>query len=192
MLNMMQSVGIVLGTSMFIAFFRETEVWKLITFSLIAQILEAILQYANVQRWNLAWNIPDFHFNIGLFLIGKATLISFSVLPMTVMLMNTVPKNIEASMFAVITATITFSTDWAGDLVGAIYCDYFGITSKDLSKFGSIIGLKIFVVIACILLIKKLLPTNEEIKALGRRLNEIEDEDEDKISQVASSGSNAN
>jgi hypothetical protein len=191
-LNMMQSVGIVLGTAMFIAFFKETEVWKLITFSFIAQIIEAILQYANVQRWNLAWNIPDFHFNIGLFMVGRATMISFSVLPMTVMLMNTVPKNIEASMFAVITAAITFSTDWAGDLVGAVYCDFFGITNKDLSKFGHIIRLKIFVVIACIFLISKLLPSNEEIKALGRRLNDSEDEDDDKISQIASGGSNAN
>ena len=68
---------------------------------------------------------------------------------MTIMLMHTVPKNIEASMFAVITASITFSTEWAGDLVGAFYCDFFGITNKDLSKFSEIIKLKIIVIIAC-------------------------------------------
>ena len=35
-LNMGQSVGILLGTTMFIVFFRETEVWKLILASLLA------------------------------------------------------------------------------------------------------------------------------------------------------------
>lgn len=74
-------------------------------------------------RYNtLYWGISDLHLNAFLMLIGKATLICLQVLPMTVMLMYIVPKNIEASCFATITAILTFSTDWAGDVVGAFIC----------------------------------------------------------------------
>jgi len=33
---------------------------------------------------------------------------------MTVMMMNIIPANIEASMFAFITAILSFSDDWGG------------------------------------------------------------------------------
>ena len=70
----------------------------------------------------LYWGISDLYLNAFLMLIGKAVLICLQVLPMTVMLMYIVPANIEASCFAVITAILTFSTDWAGDVVGAFIC----------------------------------------------------------------------
>ena len=57
------------------------------------------------------------------------------VLPMTVMMMHVIPRNIEASMFSLIAAAITLSTDWAGDVVGAMYCGFFGVTAEDLSNF---------------------------------------------------------
>ena len=90
--------------------------------------------YANVRRWNVDyWGIPDFPFNIFLNFTGRATLIAFMVVPMTILMMNVIPRNIEASMFATITATLTFSTDWAGAMIGGIYCDFFGVTAEDLS-----------------------------------------------------------
>ena len=104
-------------------------------------------------------------------------MVSLAVLPMTVMMMHVVPKNIEASMFSVITAAITFSTDWAGDLVGAIYCEFFGITGEDLSNFHRIMVVKIFMIVVSITLIHALLPSNETIKALGRRLTNLDNEE---------------
>ena len=47
-------------------------------------------------------------------LISKGTQTSLSVVPMTVMMMNIIPDNIEASMFAFITAILSFSDDWGG------------------------------------------------------------------------------
>lgn len=47
-------------------------------------------------------------------LLGKGTYTSLSVVPMTVMMMNVIPANIEASMFAFIAAILSFSDDWGG------------------------------------------------------------------------------
>ena len=114
---------------------KNYEVWKLILASLVFNFIETLLQYANIKRLNLAWGISDLYLNIFLMMIGKATMISLSVLPMTVMMMCVIPKNIEASMFAIVTAAITFSTDWAGDMVGAAVCWFYGITSETMDNF---------------------------------------------------------
>ena len=145
---------------MFINFFKETEVWKLILSSLVFQLVDAIIQYCNIRRYNLQWGIGDYEFNMVLAITGKAALISLNVLPMTILMMYIVPKNIEASMFAMITAILTLSTDWAGDLVGAFYCDALGVTSKDLSNFHQIAFIKIFAVLVCIIFAQYMLPTN--------------------------------
>ena len=88
-------------------------------YSLLSQIVSTLLLYMNVRRWNLAF-VDDFFFSVIIMVMGKATMVCFSVLPMTIMLMQIVPKNIEASMFALITAVLTFSTEWGGDMSGAI------------------------------------------------------------------------
>ena len=101
--------------------------------------------------------------------IGKATLISFQVLPMTVMLMSIVPKNIEASCFAVISALLTFSTDWAGSMIGAFICQSFNITVKDMSNYHLVIILKMaMILLACLL--TEILPTNTEIEAIRNQM----------------------
>ena len=128
-LNMCQSTGIIIGIVLFVVKLKHCEVWKLILAELVFNFLESLLQYANIRRMNLLWGISDFHFNMFLMMIGKATMICLSVLPMTVLMINCIPKNIEASMFAIVTATITFSTDWCGDIVGGLICSFFGITT---------------------------------------------------------------
>jgi len=143
-------VGIVIGTLLFINCFRKSEVWKLIFTSLICQMLNAVFQYCNIRRYNIKWGIPDFEYNLVLNLTGKAALISLSILPMTILMMYVVPKNIEASMFSIITAILTLSTYWAGDMMGAFYCDLFGVTAKNLTNFHKIIIVKICLVTLCI------------------------------------------
>lgn len=113
-------------------------------------------------RYNTLWGISDLHLNAFLMLIGKATLICLQVLPMTVMLMYIVPKNIEASCFATITAILTFSTDWAGDVVGAFICQSYNISLKDMTNYSQVIILKMGLIsIACLMI--GLLPTNTEV-----------------------------
>jgi len=108
-------------------------------------------------------------------LIGKAVLICLQVLPMTVMLMYIVPANIEASCFAVITAILTFSTDWAGDVVGAFICESFNISVKDMSNYSQVIILKMGLIsIACLMI--GLLPTNAEVQEIGAKMNDLQNE----------------
>ena len=106
-------------------------------------------------------------------LIGKATLVCLGVLPMTIVMMYVVPKNIEASCFAIITGILTFSTDCAGDIVGAFFCDAFGITVKDMTNYHKVVVLKMILILICMPLIQ-ILPSNAEIYLLGEKLNILE------------------
>jgi len=85
------------------------------------------------------------------------------VVPMTVLMMNIIPENIEASMFAVITATLTFSTDWAGDMIGGMYCDFFGVTTENLDNFHKVVITKAISIFIGIFLCYVLVPRNEEV-----------------------------
>ena len=124
------------GVVAYINFFKKTEVWKLVLASLVFQFFESALLYCNIKRYNVVyWGISDLPLNMFSNLIGKATLICLGILPMTIMLMQVVPKNIEASCFAVITGILTLSTECSADIVGALFCDAFGITVKDMTNY---------------------------------------------------------
>ena len=86
-------------------------------------------------------------------LLGKGTQTSLSVVPMTVMMMNVIPANIEASMFAFITAILTFSTDWGGNFVGGIVCKIFEIENNKMKNFGDALILKDILLLFAILLV---------------------------------------
>ena len=91
---------------------------------------------------------------------------------MTVMMMNVIPANIEASMFAFITAILTFSTDWGGNFVGGIICSIFQIENRNMHNFGNALLLKNFLLFISICL-TPLIPSNESIKDLGNKLNDV-------------------
>lgn len=158
-LNMCQSIGLAIGIMIYLFWLKTTEVSKVITISLVCNVFMTLLQLANFYRLNLKIGINDFYFNLFLMLFGRATTISLSVLPMTIMMMYVIPKNIEASMFSLITGTLTFSTDWGGDMIGAFLCSYFGITDDNMSKFDQVLLIKVVCVFVCILLVR-ILPTN--------------------------------
>lgn len=94
---------------------------------------------------------------------------------MTVMMMKVIPANIEASMFAFITAILTFSTDWGGQFVGGCICSLFKITNDDMSNFGNAILVKNVLLLVAISLIS-ILPSNSAIEECGARMNEVESE----------------
>ena len=121
--------------------------------------------------------MSDFATNALLMLLGKATTTSMSVLPMTILMMEVVPKNIEASMFALITAIITVSTDCLGNIVGGLVCDVFGITQDDMSHFGAAVLYKQVAIVAAMLLVS-ILPTRKEVQDLVERMDSS-DKDED-------------
>ena len=106
-------------------------------------------------------------------IFGKATTTSMSVLPMTILMMEVVPKNIEASMFALITAIITVSTDCFGDIVGGFVCNLYGITENNMSNYGSAVIFKLGMIVISMLLIK-ILPTKQEVRDLVERMDKKE------------------
>jgi hypothetical protein len=168
---MFQSVGIILGIILFSTKLSHIEVWKLMLASLFFNAIQSYLQYANIMRFNITWGISDFQINTILMLLGKATTTSFSVLPMTIMMMEVVPKNIEASMFAFIGAIIAVSTDCLGEVVGSLVLDVFQITTKDMHNFGDAIKFKILMIFLSMLLVN-IIPLKSEIEELNRRMNQ--------------------
>jgi hypothetical protein len=115
-------------------FLQSFNVSSLICASYVMQFFCSGVNLANINRVNLRYGISDFHLNIVNMLLQKAVLTSLCVLPMTIMMMHVIPKNIEASMFAVISATINYSMEWGGDITGAFVCHYLGITTGHKSN----------------------------------------------------------
>ena len=109
---------------------------------------------------------------------------------MTVMMMKVIPANIEASMFAFITAILTFSSDWGGQFVGGCICSLLNITNEDMSNFGSAILIKNALLLVAISLIS-ILPNNSEIEKCGARLNEVESDKSSSANEKAD-GINSN
>ena len=87
-------------------------------------------------------------------------------------------------MFATITATLTFSTDWAGDMIGGIYCDYFGVTTEDLSQFHMVILTKCGTIAIGVILCCLLVPSNQDVEDLRRQLK-ISDENEEESDNLS-------
>jgi len=96
---------------------------------------------------------------------------------MTVQMMYVIPRNIEASMFAIVTACLTFSSDWGGDMLGAGLCQWFGITAKDMGNLPQVILLKALLLVLAVAFVG-ILPTDRALRELGLQLNRMEDDDD--------------
>ena len=97
--------------------------------------------------------------NIVMMLFGRAALTSLCVMPMMIQMMQVIPKNIEASMFAVISACIGFSVEWGGDLTGGFVCDYYSVHENDLANLDKAVIFKMITLLLCIGMIR-ILPLN--------------------------------
>ena len=125
-------IGTALGTVAYLKFLRNVEVWKLIVFSLILRGVITMVQIANVERINLVYGVNDFYTTVFTMMIERASTLCLCTLPMTVMLTYVIPKNVEAAMFAMVTACLEFSTMWGSDMMGGLLCKLFNITYKNL------------------------------------------------------------
>lgn len=110
-------------------FLQEIEVRNLICFAFGMILTETVLVLSSFYRLNTLIGVSDFNFFMIIYIFGKANLISLVILPMSAMMMQVIPKSIEASMFAVVSAALSISIDWGGDIMGAIVCSFFNITS---------------------------------------------------------------
>jgi hypothetical protein len=106
LLSILNFVGIVVGTIIYLKFLRKVEVWKLIFTSLVIRVILTVATLINVLRINLRWGITDMQYNMVIIFFNHANVVCLAVLPMTVLMTYVIPKNIEASMFALLTAAL--------------------------------------------------------------------------------------
>jgi hypothetical protein len=123
------------------------------------QLVSSLATLANVYRVNLRWGISDFELNLAVMFLNKAVLTSLCILPITIAMMQVIPKNIEASMFAVVSATINFSMEWGGDISGAFVSHQYGITTHNKSNLHKAIEFKMQM-LALIVMLTQILPKN--------------------------------
>ena len=131
MLSIVPYVGLIVGTFLYLNVLRKIEVWKLILASLLLQMVITGLQITNVLRLNLKIGFNDFYYNLIIMALNKASMECLCVLPMTILLTYISPRNIEASMFSLVTACLYFSSDWGSNLIGGMLCHFYGVNSKD-------------------------------------------------------------
>ena len=106
LLSILNYVGIVIGTIIYLQLLRQVEVWKLIFASLVIRVVITVATLVNVLRINLRWGITDMQVNMVLIFFNHANVVCLAILPMTVLMTYIIPKNIEASMFALLTAAL--------------------------------------------------------------------------------------
>lgn len=160
-----------MGTIIFINLLMKYSAWKLIAISLILQAVHTCILYANVERWTVAWGLTDWTVNLTLMLFNQSVFICLAVLPMTIKMMYVIPQNIEASMFAIITACLTFSSDWGGDMLGAALCQSLNITSEDMSQYSQAIQVKLILLLVTFILVF-ILPSDEDLLELSKKFNQ--------------------
>jgi hypothetical protein len=148
-------IGIALGTMVYLKYLKNIEVWKLIVISLLLRAVVTVAQIANVKRLNLVYGISDFYTNLFTMFFDRASILCLCTLPMTVMLTYVIPKYVEATMFAIITACLEFSTAWGSDITGGILCKIYQIDYDNLKdRYEQVLVLKIPLIFFMLLMIR--------------------------------------
>ena len=91
---------------------------------------------------------------------------SFKIIPTAVILMNLVPKNIEASMYAILIGLISGAKFLPGTFVNEIYFDLFDIKVSNMENFHLIVILKVIILLILISFIGVLIPSNQRLNKL--------------------------
>ena len=87
-------------------------------------------------------------------LLSKANVLCLGVLPMTVLISYVIPKNIESSMFAMISAGIQFSSAWGSEMIGSIICSLYGMNTEDLGqKYSQVLIVKLPLIMTMMMMI---------------------------------------
>lgn len=171
-LNICQSVAIFSGITIYYFFMTGFELRTMALISFILQLLGDTCNLANVLRWNQNLGISDFAINVIMMFLGKSMMTAFCVLPAMIKMMTVCPKNIEASMFAVISSILSMSTDWSADFVGGVILSVYGVDDEHLDNFHYAIITAICTSLVTISLIS-ILPTNQEITDLTIKMNRV-------------------
>ncbi|KAI8899425.1 BT1 family-domain-containing protein [Globomyces pollinis-pini] len=152
------------------------------------------MDYALVQRWNVAIGIPDVPF---LFFSGAISEVidRLNTMPFLVMAGQLCPQNMEATFFAALMSISNQGTT-IGQFVGAEVQKAYGMTAKNIDGYGAAILLRIATTVGCVLLIwlipdtnamnptnaESIKPTNPTLKAIFKWA-ELDSDDEKKVEE---------
>ena len=103
------------------------------------------------------------------FFFATQALQSLSALPMQVCLTCIIPQNVEAAFTAFINSTYVFCFEVGCKMSGSLFCYYFNVNNDSLDRYWIVLVAKI----PCIMLTMMftyIIPRNEEIRELGKRL----------------------
>ena len=110
------------------------ELRKIATISLTGQLISGLNFMAYVNRAHQSWNIDSFTYIASTkLLLSNYGMMNIQIMPVMAMFMTIIPKNIEASMFSVVNASLMLGLLWGGQLTATIIYQALGITSDDLS-----------------------------------------------------------
>lgn len=136
-LNLVACLGGVAGVWVFYKFFSQTGMRKFYTVCGVICTLVVASQLLLLFRINKRFGIPD-----GVFVIFDTFLVDIASeingLPVLVLSTKICPKNIEATVFAIMIAVTNVATNISG-VVGAAIVQYLGIQTTDFSKLWVLI-----------------------------------------------------
>ncbi|KAI8896501.1 folate-biopterin transporter [Globomyces pollinis-pini] len=149
------------GVFVYYRFFRHTSFRYIYGASQILLGIFGLLDYALVQRWNIAIGIPDvpFLFVSGVLVDGIERL---QTMPFLIMAGQLCPPNIEATYFSVLMSLMSLSNYGftIGQWIGVKVQKAHGITYDNLDGYGPAILLRVATTCACVLLIWLIPDTN--------------------------------
>lgn len=128
----MATLGNLIAIGIFHKYLRDYPFKKIFLWTAIIAILVYESQIVLLERWNLAWGIPDKVFALFDSLVIHM-LKELNLLPILVLGCKMCPKNIEATMYAFITTVLNF-----GNLVSlyleSVCAYYMNITSTNFTN----------------------------------------------------------
>eukprot|EP00929_Paragymnodinium_shiwhaense_P012810 TRINITY_DN120703_c0_g1_i1.p1 TRINITY_DN120703_c0_g1~~TRINITY_DN120703_c0_g1_i1.p1 ORF type:complete len:585 (+),score=47.20 TRINITY_DN120703_c0_g1_i1:140-1894(+) len=92
----------------------------------VVKVLASAIDFIIVKRWNLVVGIPD----VFAYILGNATILEFvdmlDFMPAMLLISRLCPKNIEATIFAILAAFMNFGGNLS-NVLGALLFDFLGI-----------------------------------------------------------------
>jgi len=135
MLALVGSFSFLIGIILYNAFFKDTDVRKLLFAAILIGFVGSIFSLMFVLRLNIAWGISDIAFVMFTGIITDTFALAFSVVPPLVLFAKITPSHVEATMFAFLTSIINAANSFPGKMLGAAINKWFvGVTTEDMSK----------------------------------------------------------
>lgn len=166
-LNVFTYLGVIFFTATYNSLLCKVEIAQLCMVQLILFFITTVLLIViSLKKPDQEFQASDILINGVCFFFGVYAISCLAIIPVQVQLTQVIPSNIEAAMTAVVTGTFVFSYEVGCKMSGSLFCDLFKVDNDHLDNYWMVLLAKL----PCILIVmlaSKILPTNQEINALG-------------------------